>query len=97
MKKAGCETSSQAFSNFGEGDNMIYKGITFEVTKRDHQFVFPRPRGQNAWTWEARVFGEVLTATLIATTEHEVIECVIRFIDNKGFSTENLIDQSDIK
>ena len=75
---------------------MIYKGVTFEVTKREHPSALPRPPGRNAWTWEARVFGEVLTATLIAKTEPEVIECVIRFIDNRGFSTEHLIDLSDI-
>jgi hypothetical protein len=76
---------------------MEYKGITFEVTKRENHFALPRPRGQNAWTWEARVFGELLTATLIATTESEVIECVVRFIDNRGFSTEHLIERSEIE
>ena len=75
---------------------MEYKGITFEVTKRENHFALLRPRGQNACTWEARVFGEVLTATLIATSEPEVIECVIRFIDNKGFSAEDLVDPSDV-
>jgi hypothetical protein len=76
---------------------MEYKGITFDVTKRENHSAFPRPRGQNDWTWEARVVGEVLTATLIATTKPELIECVIRFIDNKGFSTEHLIGHSDVK
>lgn len=76
---------------------MEYKGITFEVTKRQNRFALPRPGGQNAWTWEAGVFGEVLTATLMATSQPEVLECVIRFIDNKGFSTEHLIDRSEIK
>jgi hypothetical protein len=81
---------------FGEGDEMEYKGITFEVRKRENHFALPRPRGQNPWTWEARVFGEVLTATLVATTQPEVIECVIRFIDNKGFSAEDLIDRQTL-
>ncbi|MBV9107483.1 MAG: hypothetical protein JO313_15815 [Verrucomicrobia bacterium] len=75
---------------------MIYKGVRFEVTKTENPSALPRPHGQNAWTWKARVFGEVLTATLIAKTEPEVIESVIRFIDNNGFSAEHLIDSSDL-
>lgn len=42
------------------------KGITFEVTKRENHFALPRPRGQNAWPWEARVFGELIAAKAFA-------------------------------